>query len=620
MIRWVATITMGWYFAMTWVTAVVAEESTIKLKEVVVTATRTEKEPQDVTQTVTVITADDIRKSGELTVSDIIEQTTGVAVSDYGTNGALSTVSIRGSSYQQVLVLLDGRRLNSASAGGYDMSNLPVSLDDIERIEIVRGPSSAVYGADAVGGVVNIITKTPSTSRTAVRGEAGSFGYQSLNLNNGNKFDKFYYSLSVGKEKSDGFRVNSDLDKTLAGIKLGYELTTNSSVELAMDYLEKEIGVPGSLQFPSPLAREWDRNGGGSLTYRSKLTKDFDIRLNVYNNRDKIIYKDPNPSFPVDSRHISTSNGGEAQANWIINSWNLLTVGMEARRDHLNSSDAGEHSASLWAAYVQDEISIGDSLIVVIGGRNDSHSVYGDKFSPHASARYLVAGTGTLIRVSAGEAYRAPTLNDLFWPFDGFEVGNENLKPETSTEYEGGIEQPFGQGNAVKVTVFERKVKDMIQWIPDANFIYSPQNIGRVNISGYEAEAKFAFYPWLTWSINYTYMDPVDETTGKRIYNTIPSDQLKSSLYLALPSKTNISVEGRRVKNYVQPGDISYATAPSSQYEVVDARLSQVLNFGSQIKGELYVGEKNIFNKDYQVSAGYPMPPREFYGGVSILF
>ncbi len=605
---------------MMWVTAVVAEESTIKLKEVVVTATRTEKEPQDVTQTVTVITADDIRKSGALTVSDAIEQTSGVAVSDYGTKGALSAISIRGSSYQQVLVLLDGRRLNSASAGGYDMSNLPISLDDIERIEIVRGPSSALYGADAVGGVINIITKTPSTSKTTVRGEVGSYGYQSLNLNNGNKLGKFYYSLSVGKEKSDGYRVNSDLDKTITGIKLGYEITTDSSVELALDYLEKEIGVPGSLQFPSPLAREWDRNGGANLTYRSKLSKDLDIRLSIYDTRDKIIFKDPNPSFPVDSRHKSTSNGGEAQANWIINSWNLLTVGMEARQDHLESSDAGEHTASLWAAYIQDDISIGDSLIVVLGGRNDSHSVYGDKFSPRASARYLVSGTGTIIRVSAGEAYRAPTLNDLFWPFDGFEVGNENLKPETSTEYEGGIEQPFGQGNAVKVTAFERKVKDMIVWIPDANFIYSPQNIGRVRITGYEAEAKLAFYPWLTWSISYTYMDPVDETTGQRIYNIIPSDQLKSSLNVALPSKTSISVEGRRVKNYVQPGDISYATAPSSHYEVLDAKLSQVLAFGPQIKGELYIGEKNIFNHDYQVNAGYPMPPREFYGGVSVMF
>ncbi len=620
MLKHIAAVVVVWCFTVIWVKTVVAEEPTTKLKEVVVTATRTEKEPQDVTQTVTVITADDIRKSGALTASEVIEQTSGIAVNDYGTKGALTSISIRGSSYQQVLVLLDGRRLNSSSAGGYDMSNLPVQLDDIERIEIVRGPASALYGADAVGGVINIITKKPSTSETTIRGEGGSHGHQYLNLNNGNKLDKFYYTVSVGKEKSDGFRVNSDLDKTAAAIKLGYELKPDSSVELATDYLEKEIGVPGSVQFPSPLAREWDRNGGANLTYRTKLSKDFDIRLNVYENRDKIIFKDPNPSFPVESRHISTSNGAEAQANWILNSWNLLTGGIEAKQDHLESSDAGEHTASLWAAYLQDEISVGDSLIVVLGGRNDSHSVYGDKFSPRASARYIAASTGTIIRVSAGEAYRAPTLNDLFWPFDGFEVGNKNLKPETSTEYEGGVEQPFGLGNTVKVTAFERKVKDMIVWTPDANFIYSPQNIGRARITGYEAEARFKFFTILTWSINYTYMDPVDETTGKKIYNIIPSDQFKSSLNLALPSKTNITLEGRRVKNYVQPGDVSYATAPSAHYEVVDAKIAQVFAFSQQVKGEVYVGEKNIFNKEYQVNGGYPMPPREYYFGASILF
>ena len=143
-----------------------AADETVQIKEVVVTATRTEKEQKDVTQSVTVITAEDIKKSGATTAAEVIERTSGVEINDYGTRGSLSNISIRGASYQQVLVLLDGRRMNSASAGGFDMSDLPVLMSEIERIEIVRGPSSALYGADAVGGVVNIITKKTTAAET----------------------------------------------------------------------------------------------------------------------------------------------------------------------------------------------------------------------------------------------------------------------------------------------------------------------------------------------------------------------------------------------------------------------------------------------------------------------
>ncbi len=589
-----------------------AAEENIQLKEMVVTATRTEKEQKDVTQSVTVITAEDIKKSGATTAAEVIERTSGVELNDYGARGSLNNISIRGASYQQVLVLLDGRRMNSASAGGFDMSNLPVLIDEIDRIEIVRGASSALYGTDAVGGVVNIITKTTTTAETSVTGEAGSHGYQSVAVANANKMGKFSYALSAGKEKSDGFRTNSDLDKTIAGAKFGYELSQDSSLEMSADYLEKQIGVPGSEQFPSPLAQEWDRNTGASLTYRTKFSKELDLRLNVYENRDKIIYKDPD--FALDSKHVGKTTGAETQTNWMVNSWNQLSLGVEAKEDHLTSTDAGEHTASLWAAYLQDEISIGEPLIVVIGGRNDSHSVYGDKFSPRVSARYLIAGPGTIIRASAGEAFRAPTLNDLYWSFDGFAMGNANLQPETSKEYEGGVEQPFGKGNSVKLTAFERKVKDLIQWQPDANFVYSPVNIGKARITGYEAEAKLVPVEQLTWAVNYTYMDPVDETTGEKIYYVIPQSQIKSYMNLSLFSIMNLYIEGRIVKNYVKPGE------PSWQYEVVDAKVTMPVSLGQHLKAEVFFGEKNIFNRKYSTVKGYPMPPAEVSGGIALQF
>ena len=596
-----------------------AEESSLQLKEVVVTATKTEKEPQDVTQSVTVITADDIQKSGATTAAEVIERTAGADVKDYGSKGSLSSINLRGANAEQVLVLLDGKRLNSASAGGFDMADLAVPLDQIDRIEIVRGPSSALYGADAVGGVINIITKKPGGASTTATGEAGSHGFRSFTLSNSNKLDKFYYTLSAGKEKYEGFRLNSDLDQWTAGAKLGYDLSPDSNLEFASDYLAKEIGVPGSLDFPSPLARQWDRTIGSSLAFKTKFTKELDLRLSVFQNRERITYLNPDPVFPVDSKHTSTSSGAEAQTNWLANSKNLLTFGVDARQDHVDSTDAGEHTASLWAAYLQDEISLGESLVVVLGGRNDSHSVYGDKFSPKVSARYLFSNTGTIVRASAGQAFRAPTLNELFWSFDGFEVGNPDLKPETSKEYEAGIEQPLGKGNSVKFTFFERKVDDLIQWLPEnpANIFspYKPINIGKARISGSEYEVKLIPFEPLTWAVNYTYTKAVDETTGLYVYN-IPAAQLKSFVNLTLPTKTNIYIEGRNVRNYSQPE----LPNPTRHYTVADAKILQPVKLGEKLECDVFFGVKNMFNRQYQVLAGYPAAPEEVYGGVSVRF
>jgi outer membrane cobalamin receptor len=595
--------------------AVMAEEPTMELQEVVVTATKTEKDPKDVTQTVTVITADEIKKSGATSAAEVVRKTAGVTLNDQGPRGSLTTVSLRGSRYAQVLVLLDGKRLNSRRDGGYNLSDLPVLLDDIERIEIIRGPSSALYGADAVGGVVNIITKKPEKTQIIASGAVGSHGYDSATVSYSGKPAKFYYSLSTGRETSEGFQANSDLEQGSIGTKLGYDFTHDSSVELTANYIGKEIGVPGSTLFPSPQARQWTRDTVAGLGYRTKLSRELDLKINTYYNRGILKYKDPGAFFPQDSRHKSGGYGADTQVNWLVNPWNAITIGMETRRDTLDSTDVGDHGASLQAGYFQDEISIGEPLIIVIGGRHDSHSLYGDKFSPRASARYLFTGSGTIIRTSAGKAFRAPTFNDLYWPDTGWAVGNPNLRPETSKEYEGGIEQPLGKGNAIKLTAFERKVKNLIDWQLDPlTFKYSPVNIGRARIRGSEYEAKVSPAEFVTIALNYTYMNAVDEVTGEKIYYTIPKSQTKGSLILSLPTLTTIALEGRAVENYVKAGESEW------KYSVFDGKVTQTVLTRGDMKGEVFAGIKNAFDRKYETVKDYPMPPREIYGGVSVQF
>ncbi len=611
----------------------------VQMNEVVVTATKTERKPQDVTQSVTVVTSDEIAKSGATNVAEVISTTAGVMVTDQGPFGSLQAVNLRGSSYQQVLVLLDGKRLNSASAGGYDLSELPVPLDSIERIEIVRGPASALYGADAVGGVVNIITKKPTAPVTTLSGDLGANVDTKGNakkpvsthasIYNSGRNGNSYYALSYSKDHSNGYRQNDDADQYTAGVKLGYDLDAASSIEASADYLRKNIGVPGSVQFTTPFARQLNSETVTGVQYKERLSKAVDINVRVYQNEDILSYRNQaDPFFPADTKTRSTTSGEETQVNWLMNSFSVVTLGAEERDDSMVNTDivldniARTHTASIFSGYIQDEMNLGDSLILVLGGRSDIHSRFGSKWSPKASGRYLIAKSGTIFRASYGKSFRAPTLNDLYFPSDSLgNGGNPNLKPESAEEYEGGIEQSLGTGNSIKFTAFNRRVKDLIQWtVADPvnfPFGYMPANVGRARISGTETELHFVASQSVSGNISYTLMFPVDETTGERLFSDvshIPAQQLGGVLQIALDSQTALSLDGRSVRNYVHPED------PKWDYYTLDGKITDTIVARKDLKTEVFIGMKNIFNRRYETVKGYPMPPQTLYGGMTASF
>jgi outer membrane cobalamin receptor len=595
---------------------VFAQEKNVTLNEIVVTATKTEKELKDVTQSVTVVTAAELRNSGATNTAEALRTVTGVFLTDQGTPGSLATLSIRGSSYSQVLVLLDGVRMNSPRDAGADLSALPVALDDIERIEIVRGSSSALYGADAVGGVVNIITKKPVGTVSRISGAAGSNGYDNLQLSTSLRKGAGYYSVSGSRETSDGYRLNSDLEQWIVNGRAGYDVSKDTSFDVTANYIGKENGAPGSLQFPSLYARQLERDLVLGASFRTRLSKVLDLKVSGSRNEDLLRYQDAFPAFgppPINSQHTSVSKAGEVQVNWLAGSWNIFSLGYEQRKDSLHSTDSGQHATTNDAWFLQDEMSLGDSLIVVVGGRKDKHSVYGDRFSPRTSARYLVAGSGTIIRASYGKSFRAPTFNDLYWN-DPFSVGNPNLKPESAKEYEAGIEQPFGPGNRIKLTGFRRKVTDLIIWNLLV-FPIKPENIGKADIKGAEAEAAFRFSDTVGLGANYTYLKAIDDVTGDKIYNTLyPKNQVKGHIDISLDADVHLFTEVRSVENYVPAG------APAWRYTVVDAKIAQKFGRRSDAKGEIYFAMTNIFDRKYEVVQGYPMPPKEIRGGIMLPF
>jgi outer membrane cobalamin receptor len=588
----------------------------VELGQVVVTATRTEIEISDVPQSLSVITKEEIMNSPDRTIPEVIQRAAGVLITNNGPIGSLTSANIRGSEAGQVLIMIDGRRINDAQNAQFDLSNLPLTKDEIERIEVLRGGASALYGADAMGGVINIITKAPTQEPYArVSSSFGRFGTQEYSLSHRWKPGPLGYSLFASRTRSDGYRPNSDYDSWVLGGELYYDLPWKGELKVSARNTQKEIGVPGTITFSDPDDRQKDNLTQLDLNYRDKIGSAVTLNFRGWQNIYRQTY-DPGtqgPNFGPSFLHKNYATGGDLQVNSAIGNAHLLTGGLEAIEDRVNSTATGVHQATRGALYLQDEIEVARPLTATLGLRYDYHSTYQDQINPRAGLLLRLPGEFR-IRASVARSYRAPTFNDLYWPADAFVAGNPNLQPEKAWSYELGGEKKFGDLAVFKVAGFYRDVTDLIRWAPGTDFVWRPTNVQTAHIWG--GETELIFYPWkgLTIPLNYSYLDPRDESTGEPITNK-PKHIINAGVDYVTPFGLKSSLKGRYVQYYV-----NNTSTLNRDYFVLDARLGYEFKIYQKFKGEGFVSLTNILNRDYQINEGYPMPPQSLNGGVSIAF
>jgi outer membrane cobalamin receptor len=610
----------GWVLVLGGLMLVMASQSgwgaEVDVGQVVVTATRTEVEISDAPQPISVITKEEIRNTPDRTIPEVIQRAAGVLITNNGPIGSLTTANIRGSEAGQVLIMIDGRRINDAQNGQFDLSNLPLSRDEIERIEVLRGGASALYGADAMGGVINIITKSPTKEPyTRVSSSFGRFGTQEYSLNHRWKPDALGYGLFVSRELYDGFRPNSDYHAWTLGGDLSYDLPWKGELKVSARNIQKEIGLPGSITFTDPDDRQRDNLTQLDLNYRDKIgstvTLNFRGFQNIYRQTFDQGTQGPDVGPPI--LHKSYETGGDFQATAAIGRANLVTGGVEAIQDRLDSSSLGVHRGTRSALYLQDEIEVVQAVTATLGLRYDTNSLFQNQLDPRA-AFLIRLPWDTRIRASVARSYRAPTFNDLFWPADAFVAGNPNLQPEKAWSYELGGEKKFGDLAIFKVAGFYRDVTDLIRWAPGTDFVWRPTNVQTAHIWG--GEVELVFYPWkgLAIPLNYSYLYPRDESTGEPITNK-PKHIVNVGVEYVTPFGLKSSLKGRYVQYYV-----NNTSTLNREYFVVDARVGYEFKVYQKLKGEGFLSLTNAFKRDYQINEGFPMPPRSLNGGVSFAF
>ncbi|MBI5573550.1 MAG: TonB-dependent receptor [Elusimicrobia bacterium] len=580
---------------------------------------------------ITVITEDEIEKSDAKTVGEILENKTGVIqVLKYGTLGAHSEINIRGGkdSSKQVLVMVDGRPVNDilgSAAGSANLSEIPT--ENIERIEVMRGPSSALYGANALGGVVNIITKKAITAKpkTEIGLEYGSFSTKSCKMNFSAKPGKANIFLSGSKNVSDGFRENSEYDGLNLSSKIGYDFDKIGKFGTFINHHNDELGIPGTNKTEiadydndkeqtakTPNQNMKTRKQVYELNYEKKLSDETKLQSKIYFQQKYFRLRDPD-SPQKDDIGISDTLGGTIQADTLHN----ITAGVEGKHDICNKKNEFTKTTVIdkWAdtsaIFIQKTFNL-ERLTATAGTRYDYNNVFGGQLNPRVVNIYKLSDNFKLSS-TVGRAFRAPTFDDLYADVPGMGVGNPELKPEKSIGTDFGMEYKLKEILVSKIILFYSDIKNFIQWakISPTSSIYTPSNVGKVFSRGVEFEIENSSIKNITQNLNYTFLESMGKETGT--YKTLqytPKHRLNYGLNYSAPLeiKTKLGVEYTHKqiwedwKEHKIPG-----------YTLANLRVSRKI-----LQSEVFFSVENIFDRRYVSRENYPLPGRTYSAGINL--
>lgn len=613
------------YFVFAFMTVAECKAAEVKeLEEVVVTATRIE-EPLSITgSSVTVITEDDIRNQGALTVGEVLRNVPGIYVLQQGSQGSLTTAFMRGAASNQTLVLIDGVRVNSPANGIFDLSTLPA--ENIERIEIVRGPQSALYGSEAMGGVINVITKK-GFGKPTFSGffEAGNLRTTREGAAIEGSKEGSSWSFNLTRLDTDGFLDHDEFGSTNFSGLYRSDLRDDISLTFSGRFYDASKKLPPVAgRFFDPTQEQDTRSALLALKVDHKMLDWWRNSLTTSIVDDRIRFNDPLWSYRSNTDTLRKRAELLSSVDLSKDIKGIVGIELEEQTGEFNASDpfsgvtAYDKVVTNKAYFVETRMGWNDTISLTGGLRWDVHSTFGTTVSPRFSGSYLVKETGTKFKASIGEGFRSPTLNELFFP--GF--GNPGLNPEKSVSYELGMEQHFLKGKGrFGITFFKTTFTDLIAFVPtsdpDYPFGIKPVNIAKALSEGFEVEGSIVAGYGITISGGYTHLRTVDRQTDEELLRR-PNDsgfvQIQWDATKNIVMNLNATFVGERRDLDPQ----SFLPKENPGFQKLDFALRwNLLRDAYRIK-RLYAVLKieNLLNKNYEEALGFPAPPRTFLAGM----
>lgn len=608
-----------------------------ELEEVVVTASKADLPLSQASKLVTVISRKDIERSPVKSVQELLTYAAGIDVLQRGPHGMQADISLRGGSFDQTAILLNGINLTNPQTGHYSL-DIPVNLSDIERIEIVQGSSSFLYGASAFSGGINIVTKKDPRSNAFGQIESGMHGLFGAEARGAYKIASSLHRLSAGYKRADGYIAQSDY-KILNTLWQSRFDIRKSNLDVQLGYNQKTYGANTfySPRFPN----QFDKTQSIFSSIKGETHGRFKVVPHLYWNRhlDEFQLFRGEPQKAKYNYHRSDVIGSNLKLQY-ASYFGITSIGGEFRRESIVSSVLGKPMDTPKGNYTKsddrDNISgfvehtaLWDRVTLSIGGLLNQNSAIDDDlaFYPTVSAAYRTT-SGIKLFVSWSKATRMPTFTDLYYNTPTHS-GNVNLLPEKNESMEAGMKYVNRLVHAY-LTGFYKKGKNLIDWTQaDANAKWQSSNIGKLNTLGVETAAMVFLdelfgknQPFQSLQITYTHLCQ-DNDSEKEINNPISMyvrnylrDKLTVNLQHTIVKDLSLGWNFRwqdRAGEYLQyentkeVGKIAYAPL-----WVLDLKINYAIK-----RGNVFVNVNNIFDKAYVDLGNIPQPGFWLSGGVS---
>jgi vitamin B12 transporter len=601
---------------------------------IVVSATLTETPVNEIGSSVTVITDKEIERDQKRTLPDVLRTVPGLNIVQTGGPGGKTSVFMRGSNSNHTKVLIDGIDVNDPSQDGvFDFGQVMTS--DIAQVEVLRGPQSSLYGSDAIGGVINIVTRTgKGPPQFTGRLEGGSFETFNQSAGVSGSTSRFRYSFNVAHFLVDDTpvtpldllppgrkRINDSYENITLSTKMGMDLTDIFSVDVVGRYTESTLFFTGEdfSFFPSvPAADQSEQNARQVFTRGdarlSLFGGAFKNRFGVGYTNYRTTIQAPDTGFGVPPENIN--HGDRLKFDWQGNiefgKNQTLILGVEDQNDRLLDSPISVENGNV-AGFAELQSEIVPNLFVAASGRYDDNERFGGKATWRIAPAYLIPKTGTKFKASYGTGFKAPSLTQLFVSFPAFNFfANPDLEPEESEGFDIGFEQSLAEERVrFGATYFHNDITNLIA--ANASFT-SLENIGEATTEGVETFIAVALTDRIKARVDYTYTDAIDDTTGLELLRRpkhkaslnlswLPIDRLSLSATLLYVGS---QVDGNR--------SFSIQRLNTDPYFVVNVAADYDLGRGVTVFARI----DNLLDERYQNPTGFQRPGFGVFGGVRV--
>ncbi|MEO0083728.1 MAG: TonB-dependent receptor plug domain-containing protein [candidate division WOR-3 bacterium] len=628
---------------------------------VFVTASRLENNMMNLPVSISLIDKQSIKHNSIGDIASVLTKDNSVFMRNYALINGASQISILGSTSQQVLVLLDGLPINSPSLGTPDLGLIPVNR--LRRIEIVKGPISSLYGANAFGGVVNLITENPLTVIKPTIEVSLNYGsYQTTNAGFAykNSVGNYHFIIDGHYTKTNGLRSNDDGKTKGFGFSSGYNLDVTKNLRFDFQYETKDIGLPGPKPNLSAIPRYGDSTAYSLYDRQSDnlyLTKlignwtfspKFELQVNTRYRANKTDYLSVDQySFDTTlylDKYSTCSFNQNIIARYQFNQMRKVVVGYDYSHDWFSAyskfpiDTAWFPSDSKNGLFSEISFDVLRNIYALINGRFDYHSSFGSFVSPAFGFIWRI--NKVKFRGHIGRAFRAPTLNDLYWPI----YGNKNIKPEIGNAVQIGFDYSNEDNLVLKMTIFSRQTKNLIAWTPDSSGFWRPANVDSAFIAGIELNGKVKIIDGLEFEGSGTIQNGYQvrkEQVFNDWFNNISEFRYVKRKQANLPNTTftaNLNIEnhlGTKIVIFGKYVGTRYNYYPSydslPKIIMLTKKLPAFVNLSLHINQRLsnWLNLKliieNLYNTHYAEQFGnsyydydYPRPGRSIFAGIEI--